>query len=111
MSGRAYCNKEIAQWGYVALVCIALAFTTITGATASTKSAIRAPLHESNWGVCTASHAEEKIPEGRACEVTTELTSSESTNSLLGSAFLNTGFNRYTGSLPQLSPPPEKHAD
>lgn len=39
MAGRAY--KEVIQWGYVALVCVGLTFTTIIGAAANSKPAER----------------------------------------------------------------------
>jgi hypothetical protein len=37
MSGRAYDTKEVKKWGYVALICIALAFTTLTTTAAGSR--------------------------------------------------------------------------
>ncbi len=111
MSVRAYYNKEIVQWGYVALVCIGLAFTTITGAAASTKSGEFRPAAEGKLGVCVAHHAVGEVPEKRACETNGKSQALEPMNSVFGSALVNTSLSPYIGGSPLLGPSHERHAD
>ncbi len=111
MSGRTYRDKEVVQWGYVALVCVALAFTMFTKAMASTKSGIRVPPHEITLGVCTVRPSVGETPERRACETGTERVSDEPVSSLLGSTFANTSVPPYSVESPRWSPTFRKNAE
>ena len=111
MSVRTSKNKEVIQWGYTALVCIALAFTRLTGAAANTESAEIKPASENaKWGVCTANRPTVEMSEMRPCEADSSSLSSEHGN-LSGSVFVNTGFSPDSRRAPLLSPLRERHAD
>jgi len=111
MSGRTYCKHEIVQWGYIALVCIALAFTSITRAAAGTKPSDHRLGFQttSKWDVCLANKVG-KAPDERMCEERRDFTKHEPINSVFGSAFVNTGLNPNGGSS-LLAPRHERYAD
>lgn len=92
MSGRAY-NKEVIQWGYVALVCVALAFTTLTGAAANTKSAEMKPASDTGkWGACLTPMRVGENSDTQACESTASADSPEDgLNKIINSALVNAG--------------------
>ena len=92
MSGRAYKNKEIIQWGYVALVCVALAFTTLTGAAANTKSAELKPASDTgNLGACLASMRVRENSDKQVCESAAESNATDSLSKIISSALVNAG--------------------
>lgn len=111
MSGRTYCNKEIIQWSYVALVCIALAFTTIGGAVASTKSGEFNPSSEGKRGICLAHHAVGELSETRACEANGDSQALEPMHSVFGTALINTSLSPDNGGSLLFGPSHERHAD
>ena len=93
MSGRSYERKELMQWGYAALVCIALAFTTITGASANTKPAeVRPTLSENGkWEACLLPPKGAEPIDKQSCD-STAAASTDAThglNQLINSALVN----------------------
>lgn len=95
MSGRSYEKKEVVQWSYTALVCIALCFASITGASANTKSAEVRPTfsEKGNWGACLVPIKAGETTAQETCD-TTAATSTDATyglNQILNSAWVNTG--------------------
>lgn len=91
MSGRAY-NKEVTQWGYVALVCVALAFTTLTGAAANTKSAeMKLASDTEKWGACLTPMRVGENSDRQACESTASADAADGLNKIINSALVNAG--------------------
>ncbi len=115
MSGRTYCNHEIVQWGYVALVCIALAFSSITRAAAIAKpSDYRLERQTtSKRNACLAIKEVADLPDGKMCEARGDINKSEPKTSEFGSALVvnaSLGLGGGGGSS-LLSPLPEQHTD
>lgn len=91
MSGRAY-DKEVMQWGYVALVCVALTFTTLTGAAANTQSAERKLASDTGkWGACLSPIRVGENSDKQVCESTASTDVADGLSQFLNSALVNGG--------------------
>jgi len=83
-----YSKRELTQWGYVALVGITLAFTTITTATAGIGTQDPKLISENqNLGACLLQGNGNESSGELVCTSNPQLKSIESSQNLLGSTF------------------------
>lgn len=115
MSGRTYCNHEIMQWGYVALVCIALAFTSITRAAASTKPSDYRPEGQATSNLkgdaCFPNSGVGEVPDGKMGETKGDFTRAEPISKAFGSSLVNTKLDPGNDGSSLSSPLHQCHAD
>lgn len=106
MSGRSYCHYEIIRWGYVALVCIALAFTSMTGATASTKSSDNGSQisDTSKRGACLANTGTGEVAEQSMCTTPERSLKERTIKSAFGFAMVNVSSDPSRGGPAYLGP-------
>lgn len=89
-------KKEVMQWGYVALISIALAITSLVGtAASSTRSVEMKSTSESpKWDACLSSTIAEGKSERQLCEVSSPSNASDYFNRAIHSALVNIEPNR-----------------